>query len=129
MSRSSRYLSWVSGGALFRRSSRYAVRSSTDWTFGASCAGVAAFFFAEGLDGIAPEVGITWRLLVFRDAARTTTWRQASEVERKASSTDSGACLPAASGVGRCPLLAQLTVRNVVLIERLVLDLAPGFNV
>jgi DNA repair protein RecN (Recombination protein N) len=26
-------------------------------------------------------------------------------------------------------LLAQLTVRNVVLIERLVLDLAPGFNV
>ena len=27
------------------------------------------------------------------------------------------------------PLLAQLTVRNVVLIERLVLELAPGFNV
>jgi DNA repair protein RecN (Recombination protein N) len=26
-------------------------------------------------------------------------------------------------------LLAQLTVRNIVLIERLVLDLAPGFNV
>jgi DNA repair protein RecN (Recombination protein N) len=35
-----------------------------------------------------------------------------------------------ASGVGRgCPLLAQLTVRNVVLIEQLVLELAPGFNV
>jgi DNA repair protein RecN (Recombination protein N) len=34
------------------------------------------------------------------------------------------------SGVGRSPpLLAQLTVRNVVLIERLVLELAHGFNV
>ncbi len=34
-----------------------------------------------------------------------------------------------ASGVGLPALLAQLTVRNVVLIERLVLELAHGFNV
>ena len=48
----------ASAGALFSRSSRYAVRSSTDRAFGGSGGGGVGFFFVVGRDGIAPEVAI-----------------------------------------------------------------------
>ncbi len=126
------------------------MRSSTERAFGGSGEGGGAFFFAVVRDGIAPWIAVGEMNgsylrgnLRVSGAQRTAGPGKASEVSASASSLHTRLCagidpvpvrlaiaLPRAYGLGRVtPVLVQLAIRNVVLIERLVLELAPGFNV